>query len=230
MMITSGSTPATDLVVITATIPQVPCEEQIKLVQEQLVPVPSVEAHTQTNVDNKLGGSFIMEAQVTQVENVSCNISTSNSDAVTQEYLSIHFYEQFNGKVCSTFKELFEGINIDSMKEALPKVSIYNNIIVKFVNEIHSKYGMALMFTTLEPHEVGHWAKTFQVACGNSKAPKSQDHGNHAKKHHRSVQLKPYNNAHKQLQSGHNASITQPVTSQHLTPPSVQVQPRGITG
>ena len=47
------------------------------------------------------------------------------------------------------------------MKEALPKVSIYNSIIAKFVEEINSKYGMSLMFSTLEPHEVGHQAKTF---------------------------------------------------------------------
>ena len=37
------------------------------------------------------------------------------------------------------------------MKEALPKVSICNSIIVKFVEEINSKYGMSLTFTTLEP-------------------------------------------------------------------------------
>ena len=55
-----------------------------------------------------------------------------------------------NDKVYSTFRELFKGINIDSMKEALPKVSIYNNIIVKVVDEINPKYGMALMLTTLE--------------------------------------------------------------------------------
>ena len=48
-------------------------------------------------------------------------------------------------------RELFEGINTDSVKEALPKVSIYNNVIVKFVDEINSKYGIGLMFTTLEP-------------------------------------------------------------------------------
>ena len=35
-------------------------------------------------------------------------------------------------KVYSTFKELLEGINIDSVKEALPIVSIYNNVIAKF--------------------------------------------------------------------------------------------------
>ena len=47
------------------------------------------------------------------------------------------------------------------MKEALPKVSIYNSIIVKFIEEKNSKYSMALTFTTLEPSVVGHWVKIF---------------------------------------------------------------------
>ena len=59
------------------------------------------------------------------------------------------------------------------MKEALRKVNIYHSIIAKLLDKINSKYGMALTFTTLEPCEVGHWAKTFQVASGNSKAPES---------------------------------------------------------
>ena len=80
---------------------------------------------------------------------------------------------KLNDKVYNTFKELFQGINIDSMKEALPKVSICNSIIAKFVEEINSKYSMPLTFTTLEPSEVGHWAKTFQVASGSNQAPSS---------------------------------------------------------
>ena len=32
---------------------------------------------------------------------------------------------------------------------------------------------MSSTFTTLEPHEVGHWAKTFQVASGSKQAPSS---------------------------------------------------------
>ena len=155
--ITSESTPVTNLEVITAVKPPVPCKtEQIESAWEQLVPVPLVEVQTQPSVHNKLGSSYITEAQVTQVENVSCNTSTSNSDVVMQEYLKNYFNGWLNDKVYSTIKELFEGINIDSMKEALQKVSVYNNIIVRFIGEINSKYGIALMFTTLEPHDVGH--------------------------------------------------------------------------
>ena len=43
-----------------------------------------------------------------------------------------------NDKVYNTFKELFQCLNIDSIKEALPKVSIYNNIIAKIVEEKNS--------------------------------------------------------------------------------------------
>ena len=35
--------------------------------------------------------------------------------------------------VYNTFKQLFDSINVDSMKETLPKLSIYNDTIVKFV-------------------------------------------------------------------------------------------------
>ena len=114
-----------------------------------------------------------MEPQVTHIQNISYKNSISSLDSFTQEYLNNHFNKQLNDKVYNIFKELFQGINIDSMKEALLKVSIYNSIIEKFIEEINSKYGMALMFTTLEPHEVGHWAETFQMASGINQAPES---------------------------------------------------------
>ena len=78
-----------------------------------------------------------------------------------------------NDGVYKTFKELFEGINLDSMKEVLLKVGIYNNIISRFVDGINSKYGMNLTFTTIDPGEVGPWAENFQIASGNNKAPES---------------------------------------------------------
>ena len=87
-------TPVTDLEVIASVTAPVPCEtEWIKSAQEQLVPVRLVEVQTQPSVDNKLGGSYIIEAQVTQVENISCNTSISSSDVVMQDYLKNHFNE-----------------------------------------------------------------------------------------------------------------------------------------
>ena len=35
----------------------------------------------------------------------------------------------------------------DSIKEDLPKVNVYNNIIAKYVEEINLKYGTLLSFT-----------------------------------------------------------------------------------
>ena len=121
----------------------------------------------QSSVDNHLGGSYIVKAQVMQVENVSCHTSISSLDSVVHGYLRNHFNELLNNKVYDIFKELFGSINIVSMKETLPKVNIYNDTIARFVEEINSKYGMTLPFTHLEPHEVGQWAETFQVASGN---------------------------------------------------------------
>ena len=63
MLITSGLIPVTNLEVLTAMTPPVPCKtEWIESAQEQLVPVPLVEVHTQPSVDNKLGSSYITEA------------------------------------------------------------------------------------------------------------------------------------------------------------------------
>ena len=121
--------------------------------------------------DNQLGGSYSIEAQVTQVENVSCHTSISSLDSVVHEILKNQLNKILNYKVYNAFKELFGSKNIDSMKEALPKVSIYNDAIVRFTEEIKSKYGMALTFMHLEPCEVGHWAETFQAASGNSEGP-----------------------------------------------------------
>ena len=110
------------------------------------------------------------------------------------------------------------------MKEALLKVSIYNNIIAKFVDEINSKYGMALMFTTLELCEVGHWTETFKVACGNSKAPKSSRPWQACEEHCSSVQPQPIHQCSQTVTEWPQQLVSQPVASQHLAPPSVQVQ------
>ena len=91
----------------------------------------------------------------------------------------------------TTHLELFGSINIDSKKEALLKGSIYNDTIARFIEEINSKYGMALTFMHLEPCEVGHWVETFQVASGNSKRPKPPTKQQVYKEPHRDEQLQP---------------------------------------
>ena len=99
-----------------------------------------MEVPLQPSVDNQLGGSYITE---TQVQNDICHISVCSLDLEVHKYLKDHFNECLKDKVYTTFRELFGSINVDSMKEALPKVSIYNHTIVKFVEETRSTYGMA---------------------------------------------------------------------------------------
>ena len=73
-----------------------------------------------------------------------------------------------------TFKELFGTINTDSIKEALPKASVYNNIKARYVEEINLKCGIELSFTQLEATEVSHWGETFQVATSGKDQPEPQ--------------------------------------------------------
>ena len=101
------------------------------------------------------------------------------------------------------FKELFRSMNVDSIKKAIPKVSICNGTIAMFVEEIYSKYGMALTFTHLESCEVSNWAETFQVAKGNSKGPMLSQPQQLSKKPPKAEQLQPIKHNH--LQSQHNS-------------------------
>ena len=76
----------------------------------------------------------------------------------------MHFNVRLNDKIYSMFKELFDHINIDSIKEVLPKIDMCNNTKAWYIEDINLKYGVALSYTHLEVSEIGHWAKTFQVA------------------------------------------------------------------
>ena len=77
------------------------------------------------------------------------------------------------------------------MKEAIPIVSIYNDTIARFIEEINSKYGMTLAFMHLEPCEVGHLAETYQVASGISNGSKPPRPQQVCKEPHRAEQLQP---------------------------------------
>ena len=135
---------------------------------EPIAEVPMQQAH----VDSKLGGSYITNMQ-TQNEG---NASICSLDSVAHKYLKNHFNERLNDKVYETFKELFGNINTDSTREALPKVSVYNNIIAKYVEEINLKYGTELSFTQIEAREVSTWVETFQIATISKDQPNEQQH------------------------------------------------------
>ena len=63
-----------------------------------------------------------------------------------------------------TFKYIFCNVNLNSIQETYPNISVYYKIIIQFVEKTNLKYGLDLKFTKLEAQEVGLWAKTFQEA------------------------------------------------------------------
>ena len=77
-------------------------------------------------VDSQLGGSYLRNAQI---HNNSSNVSIYILDSEAQDNLKTHFNEWLNDKIYSTFKELFDHVNLDSIKEVLPKTDTYNTTI-----------------------------------------------------------------------------------------------------
>ena len=75
------------------------------------------------------------------------NISVCSSDAGALENLRSLLNKRLNDKVYTMFKELFSNTNIDSVHKILPKISIYNNEVAGFVEDINIKYGILLNYT-----------------------------------------------------------------------------------
>ena len=63
------------------------------------------------------------------------------------EHLTNHFNESLSDKVYNTFKDLFSNVNLNSIQETYPKISIYDKIIVQFVEETDLKVDLDLEFT-----------------------------------------------------------------------------------
>ena len=80
----------------------------------------------QPHVYSKLGGSYITTMQAQN----DGNFSVCSLHLVPHIYLKNHFNERLNDKVYDTFKEIFGNINVDGIKEALPKFSVYNDTIL----------------------------------------------------------------------------------------------------
>ena len=99
-LVTSESTPVSNPEAETATTPLAPSKtEQNESAPEWLVPVPIVEVPTLPSDDNQLGGSYITEMQIMQVQNDSCHTSVSSLDSEVHKYLKNHFNECLNDKV-----------------------------------------------------------------------------------------------------------------------------------
>ena len=71
-------------------------------------------------------------------------------------------WQMFN-TVVLMFKDLFSNVNIGIIQKTYPKNSIYNSIIMQFVEETNLKYELDLKYTILQAPEVGLWAIIFQV-------------------------------------------------------------------
>ena len=135
--VTAGSTtPATAADTQSTTVPPA----QVEIVPELLMPVPVAEVPVQPLMeDSQLGGSYITNVQV---HNDGSNVFICSLDSEAHENLKSHFNKGFNDKVYNMFKELFSIINIDSIKEVLPKIKEYNDTIARYVENINLKYGV----------------------------------------------------------------------------------------
>ena len=121
--------------------------------------------------NNVLGESYVAEVQ----QNCK-HIPLLCTDVEEHEHLTNHFNEQLNAKTLDMFKDLFSNVNISSIQEMYPHTSVYNKIIMQYVEETNIKYSLNLKLTKLEAPEVGLWAKIFQVAGHNKdqQSPKEQ--------------------------------------------------------
>ena len=120
--------------------------------------------------EGQLGASYVNNQSQHVVHNDS-NISVCSSDSEAQENLKSLFNERPNNKFYTTFNELFFNANTDSVCEILPIVSIYNNQIARFVEDINVKYRISLNYTQLEVSEIHDWAETFQASAISSSQP-----------------------------------------------------------
>ena len=116
----------------------------------------------ESSTNDELGESYIAD-----IKDNGKHIPFHCTNADECEHLTNHFNEHLSNKVYNTFKDLFSNINLDSIQETYPKVSVYNKIIMQFVEETNLKYGLDLRFSKLEAIEVGLRAKIFQVAGYN---------------------------------------------------------------
>ena len=136
---------------------------QAELVARHPSPIPTnKEPVGESSKINQLGESYVGDVQ----HNFK-HIPFHCTDAEAHEHFTNHFNECLRDKEYNMFKDLFSNINLDIILETIPKITIYNKIIVQFVEETNLKYGLDLKCTNLEAPEVDLWAKTFQ-AMGHS--------------------------------------------------------------
>ena len=142
--------------------------------------VPPMRSFT---AESQLGASYINN-QSQQVTQDNSNISVCSTDSEVQENHKSLLHERLNNKVYTTFKELFSNTNIDSVHKILPKISIYNNEIARFIEDINIKYGILLNYNQkFQEYTTGQKCFKYQLSQAISQKPNN----------HRSPQYKLQN-------------------------------------
>ena len=78
------------------------------------------------NPSNNLGESYVAEAQ----QSIK-HVPLICTDAGEHEHLTNHFNEKLNVKIFNTYTDLFSNVNVDSIQETYPKISVYNKVIAQ---------------------------------------------------------------------------------------------------
>ena len=138
---------------------------------ELSLPETILPIHPSTN-ENQLGASYLNNHIHQVVPNTNASLCSSDSDA-HKDLISL-LDEKLNHKLYSTFKEMFNNTNLDSVSELSSEVQSYNIEIAKFIQEINRKNGIILNYTVLEISEVPHCAETFQVLARSNAQPEVQ--------------------------------------------------------
>ena len=116
------------------------------------------------------------EMYVAEVQQNGKHIPLICTDVEEHKHLTNHFNKKLNAKNFDMCTYLFSNINVGSIQETYPEISVYHKVIAKYVEETNMKYWLNLKFTKLEALEVGLWMKTFQVVGHNEdrQLPKEQ--------------------------------------------------------
>ena len=69
--------------------------------------------------NNELGESYVAEVKWN-----GKHIPLLCTNMEEHEHLTNHFNKQLNAKIFNTFKDIFSNINIDSIQETYPKISV----------------------------------------------------------------------------------------------------------
>ena len=119
------------------------------------VPDTPVTENNSSNTLDNLGGSYLGNVLVWQ---------TQKTDNIAEQALT----EQLNGLVITTFCNLLQHINTDSLSEVSPKAKQYNETISSFIADTSNRYGLTLSYTSLFVEDVSLWAQTFNITTKNA--------------------------------------------------------------